>query len=95
MIGGRRYREVKETKTELNEFGQQIKKHIVKLQPLDDNVKKVEPTSSLSSQGGISGASTNYGGFTGGYNAGGNQGGYSAGTQGGFNGYSAQSGYRQ
>ena len=67
MINGRRYREVKEDRTEVNERGQTVKKVIVKLEPLEDNVKKVDPTGSLSTQGGLSGTSSQYSGYGGGY----------------------------
>jgi len=40
VVNGIRYREVKETKNEVNERGQTVKKITVKLVPLDDGVKK-------------------------------------------------------
>lgn len=39
VINGVRYREVKETRNEVNELGQNVRKIIVKLQPIDDGVK--------------------------------------------------------
>ena len=39
VINGVRYREVKETRNEVNEQGQNVRKIIVKLQPIDDGVK--------------------------------------------------------
>jgi hypothetical protein len=70
VINGRRYREVKEERTEVNERGQAVKKFIVKLEPLDENVKKVDPTGSLSTQGGLSGTSSQYSNYNVGYNQG-------------------------
>lgn len=43
VINGVRYREVKETRNEVNELGQNVRKIIVKLQPFDDGVKVGSP----------------------------------------------------